>query len=274
MTTNAERARADLADILREAKDAGYMVDTSVPFDVLEAAIAALSQAQQWEVVGEGKLPGYVQTALATCEPHHADTLRDYIATLSAPVADAVRGTADYVPGRLDLEAPPRIWLQIDTAGDNDDRDDHWPGSENVTWQDESIGGLEIEYVRADLATQNPVGDAVRGLVPWWRTRIGPVEHLLKRAPDIRVASGAILECADELESALAAQPCAGDGWLPIETAPRGGRELILLLTPSGFPQVAYSNTWWTSGFSVECKPTRWARIPQLTAAQAQGGGQ
>ena len=47
-----------------------------------------------------------------------------------------------------------------------------------------------------------------------------------------------------------------GREWQPIETAPKDGRQLILLLTPSGFPQVAYSNTWWTAGFSVECKPT------------------
>lgn len=52
--------------------------------------------------------------------------------------------------------------------------------------------------------------------------------------------------------------------WMPIETAPRDGRQMILLLTPSGWPQVAYSNTWWTAGFSVECKPTHWARIHEL----------
>ena len=48
-------------------------------------------------------------------------------------------------------------------------------------------------------------------------------------------------------------------GWLPIDTAPMGGRELILLKTP-GSPDgcIAYSNTWWTAGFSVECKPTHW----------------
>lgn len=51
--------------------------------------------------------------------------------------------------------------------------------------------------------------------------------------------------------------------WQPIETAPRGGRELIMLLTPSGFPQVAYSNTWWMSGFSVECRPTHWLPLPK-----------
>lgn len=56
----------------------------------------------------------------------------------------------------------------------------------------------------------------------------------------------------------------AGNEWMPIETAPRDGRQMILLLTPSGWPQVAYSNTWWTAGFSVECKPTHWARIHEL----------
>jgi hypothetical protein len=52
--------------------------------------------------------------------------------------------------------------------------------------------------------------------------------------------------------------------WQPIETAPTTGRELILLLTPSRFPQVAYSNTWWTAGFSVENKPTHWMPIPTI----------
>ncbi len=65
----------------------------------------------------------------------------------------------DYAPGRLDREAPPRIWLQIDTTGNNDERDEPWPRSEGVTWQDEEIGGLEIQYVRADLASR-PAADS------------------------------------------------------------------------------------------------------------------
>jgi hypothetical protein len=59
-----------------------------------------------------------------------------------------------------------------------------------------------------------------------------------------------------ELEAALA--------WQPIETAPRQGRQMILLLTPSRFPQVAFANTWWTAGFSVENKPTHWMPLPAL----------
>ncbi len=70
------------------------------------------------------------------------------------------------------------------------------------------------------------------------------------------------------LESALRLA-LVGREWQPIETAPKDGRQLILLLTPSGFPQVAYSNTWWTAGFSVECKPTHWMPLP-AAAPQAK----
>lgn len=63
----------------------------------------------------------------------------------------------------------------------------------------------------------------------------------------------------------------AANGWQPIETAPKDGRELILLLTTSRFPQVACSNTWWTAGFSAECKPTHWMPIP-AAPVQTNGG--
>ena len=77
-----------------------------------------------------------------------------------------------------------------------------------------------------------------------------------------------------QIEQALASLSVAqGQGWLPIESAPRGGRTMILLLTPSRFPQVAFSNTWWTAGFSVECKPTHWHPIEELPAAPAQPDG-
>lgn len=60
----------------------------------------------------------------------------------------------DYIPGALDRTAPDRIWLQIDTSSENDERDDLWRGTDGVTWHDESIGGLEIQYVRADIHAQ------------------------------------------------------------------------------------------------------------------------
>jgi hypothetical protein len=69
-------------------------------------------------------------------------------------------------------------------------------------------------------------------------------------------------------EAALRAQ-----GWQPIETAPKKGRELILLLTASRFPQVAYSNTWWTCGFSAENKPTHWMPLPPDPHPQGEERG-
>ena len=54
----------------------------------------------------------------------------------------------------LDASMPPMIWLQIDTEGDNEaDRDEPMPEDalDNVTWCRDSIGGVEVEYVRADL---------------------------------------------------------------------------------------------------------------------------
>jgi hypothetical protein len=48
----------------------------------------------------------------------------------------------------------------------------------------------------------------------------------------------------------------------PIETAPRTGRDLMLILTPSGSPQVCYANTWLQGGFSHEGKPTHWRPLP------------
>jgi len=60
---------------------------------------------------------------------------------------------AEVVPGELDKTAPEIIWLQIDTSESNKERDELWPGDDGVTWCSESIGGIEIQYVRADLYT-------------------------------------------------------------------------------------------------------------------------
>lgn len=51
--------------------------------------------------------------------------------------------------------------------------------------------------------------------------------------------------------------------WQPIETAPKTGRQAILLWGSNyNEPQKAYSDTWWTSGFSVENKPSHWQLYP------------
>lgn len=81
---------------------------------------------------------------------------------------------------------------------------------------------------------------------------------ILKRLGNGKMSVGA------RIAASIADGPIKAPRWLPIETAPKDGRDLILLLTPSGWPQVAYSNTWWTSGFSVECTPTRWMPLPPV----------
>lgn len=53
--------------------------------------------------------------------------------------------------------APERIWLQVNTdAGTNEDgsvegSEEAFPYGEELTWHSGQIGGLEVEYVRADL---------------------------------------------------------------------------------------------------------------------------
>jgi hypothetical protein len=54
----------------------------------------------------------------------------------------------------LTLSLPQRIWLQVNTDGDPEDRSE--PVSEanwgDLTWHHDSIGGQEVTYVREDLA--------------------------------------------------------------------------------------------------------------------------
>ena len=48
--------------------------------------------------------------------------------------------------------APERVWLQVDTGAMPDDRGEPFPTDfDGVTWHNEEIGGIEVEYVRADL---------------------------------------------------------------------------------------------------------------------------
>jgi hypothetical protein len=95
----------------------------------------------------------------------YADVIRAHL----AQPAQAV--DVDYVPGELDRTAPERIWLQIDTNHYGDSRDEPWPGADGVTWQDESVGGLEIQYVRADLVHRALAGEKAEGWRDGWTAR-------------------------------------------------------------------------------------------------------
>lgn len=53
---------------------------------------------------------------------------------------------------KLTETAPERVWLQVDIGASKDYRDEPFPDDiDGVTWHNEELGGLEVEYVRADL---------------------------------------------------------------------------------------------------------------------------
>lgn len=60
--------------------------------------------------------------------------------------------------GPLDHSAPGQIWLQVDPDANPLDRSMAFPGGSDVTWCRESQGGLEVSYVRADLALPRASG--------------------------------------------------------------------------------------------------------------------
>lgn len=53
--------------------------------------------------------------------------------------------------GRVDAEAPAEIFLVIDPDADPDSRDFPFPMDSDQQWCAESVGGVEVRYVRADL---------------------------------------------------------------------------------------------------------------------------
>lgn len=76
-----------------------------------------------------------------------------FAAEADGSAANGVFGHLEYVPGLLDSTAPAQIWLQIDTGANDNDREERFPANhEDISWCDERVGGLEIAYVRADLA--------------------------------------------------------------------------------------------------------------------------
>lgn len=84
--------------------------------------------------------------------------LMHYHARLSRSLA------AGKVVGEMDRTAPPKVWLQVNTDGDAEDRSEAIPQTSwmDLTWHYESIGGQEVEYIRADLAYTAPPADPAK----------------------------------------------------------------------------------------------------------------
>lgn len=70
----------------------------------------------------------------------------------------------------LTKTAPERIWLQVDIGASGDYRDEPFPSDiDGVTWHNEELGGLEVEYVRADIAA---TGAANSSAFDWLSKRL------------------------------------------------------------------------------------------------------
>ena len=69
------------------------------------------------------------------------------------PPSPGSEGAGEQAGDALTESAPERVWLQVDTDGDPDDRSallprEAWDG---LSWCWESIGGQEVTYIREDL---------------------------------------------------------------------------------------------------------------------------
>lgn len=66
--------------------------------------------------------------------------------------------------------APERIWLQVDTGAHPDEYGEPFPAdTQEVTWSADSIGGVEVAYVRADIARRD---SAHSGAYAWLAPRL------------------------------------------------------------------------------------------------------
>lgn len=140
-----------------------------------------------------------------------------------------IMDSIDYVPGEVDRTAPERIWLQIDTDASNNDREEPWPGCDDVTWQDESVGGLEIQYVRADLAIPIPASarvpddyessqrEVMESAARWWKhANNNGVTGAVKWLRDNETGA-TVIYTRGEYEDRLIAAVCS------LEAAPKRG---------------------------------------------------
>ncbi|MHB8388222.1 MAG: hypothetical protein ACYDBH_01415 [Acidobacteriaceae bacterium] len=137
-------------------------------------------------------------------------------------------------------------------------------------------------WVLSDLADAIETAIAERGKVPELQSMSEAVtDKELQDAMDTwggywgccsdNNVAGSYREAVRLTLEAFAAERGKVPEWQPIETAPTKGRKLILLLLPDGnppqadrWPQVAFSNSWWTGGFPAGGRPTHWMPLPAI----------
>lgn len=145
----------------REAVQAAIALLLAVPAG---AALVPVETLRRWSEATDRFSDADVPD---TCQAHRE------IGSLIATVQPSSEAHPGYTTGQIDRTAPSRIWLQIDTGASKDYRDAPFPiEPEGVTWHSEEIGGLEIQYLRADLVAF-PVGRDVAGAACGPQSRCG-----------------------------------------------------------------------------------------------------
>lgn len=132
-------AKRAIGDAIRGAYDLGY------------------SDARNARAVPGDAGPAYVGRDV---EADHGSALAhrlSQLATIAARAPNPERSDSAPspigAPDTVSETAPERIWLQIDPHGADIERAEPFPADDDgVTWCRDSAGGVEVAYVRADLA--------------------------------------------------------------------------------------------------------------------------
>lgn len=126
------------------------------------------------------------ETVALEPESHPGELYTDYVVRRAREIDAAAPTPPKQEVGEMDRTAPPRVWLQVDTEGDPEDRSEAIPEDVwmDMSWHYSPIGGQEIEYVRSDLTQPAPCPScepdgmyATDGTGPWDCYRCG------KKAP-------------------------------------------------------------------------------------------
>lgn len=118
-----------------------------------------LDTFNQWVIHNPGGVCVLIQSLLDRLTIPSRAAMIDSIAAQRNPAAvEGAQGASGGAVGALDLSAPPKVWLQIDIDGNDEDRSEpisqaNWG---DLTWYYESLGGQEVVYIRQDLAAQPP----------------------------------------------------------------------------------------------------------------------
>lgn len=154
-----------MTDALTRALLNGQKAQNETPAEVLATELRALYrhhvntlESARDQIISRG----------GECDPLDVMEARDPVLKRVRDVLESTRLSrslaAGKVAGEMDRTAPPKVWLQVNIDGDAEDRSEAIPQTSwmDLAWHYESLGGQEVEYIRADLAYTAPPADPAK----------------------------------------------------------------------------------------------------------------